>query len=95
MYKRQLLEDIPKLIRLGGIQYELGYLTYLQQPPQGSIYHEVSLQYIGGEFYFYDGALSPKFYIWTQKDFTELKAALCTIVYFKIWICLIIFLWFL
>ena len=79
-----LLEDIPKLITLGQNLYELGYLTYVQQFPQQTVYHEVSLQYIGGEFYFYDGALSPKFYIWTKKDYTEANAGLSSIVYFKI-----------
>jgi len=79
-----LLEDIPRLITLGGNRYELGYLTYVQHYPQETVYHEVSLQYIGGEFYFYDGALSPKFYIWTKKDFTDANAGLSSIVYFKI-----------
>ena len=77
------LKDIPKIITLGGIQYALDHLTYIQQMPDGWN-HSVSLHYYDAEFHYYDGVSSQKFYTWSKERFTDLNARLFTIAYFKI-----------
>jgi hypothetical protein len=76
------LDDIPRYLEMSGVMFELEYLAYSQQMSWGG-YHEVSLHRIKGKWYVYDGASSPKFYLWTKKDFTVLNAFLSNIVYFK------------
>ena len=77
------LDDVPKLVTFGGIRFKLEFLAYMECMPWGG-YHEVSLQYIRGEWYVYDGASSPRFRAWNKKKYTNFNAYLCTIVYFKI-----------
>ena len=83
IFRSPPLKDIPKIITLGGIQYALDHLTYIQRMPDGWN-HSVSLHYYDAKFHFYDGGSSTKFHIWSNERFTDLDAKLYTIAYLKI-----------
>jgi len=78
-----LLEDIPKIIKMGDIVYKLEYITYAQDIPNATLKHEVSLQFIRHTWYVYDGVQTPKFRRWHHKDYHVRNAKLDTVVYFK------------
>ena len=83
--KNPVLSRIPKFLRLGGIDLKLGYVSYCQTVPGlPRLMHEVSLQNIRGEWYLYDGLLTPRFKRWTQPKYQENNARMSTLVYFKL-----------
>jgi hypothetical protein len=79
-----LLDDIPRFLVFGTIQYKLEYLSYSQETTLPNCYHEVSLQFIRQQWYIFDSALSPRFRWWGGKRYTYRNARLETIVYFRL-----------
>jgi len=78
------LHEVPKFLRVGGINFKLGYVSYSQRIPSTlRMTHEVSLQNIRGEWYLYDGLISPKFKRWTEDSYNVNNARMNTLVYFK------------
>ncbi|MDZ7935232.1 MAG: hypothetical protein U5M51_09760 [Emticicia sp.] len=79
-----LLSDIPQIIQFNNVIFKLEYITYVQDVPNSSFLHEVSLQFIRQKWYLYDGTKSPKFKLWSGAQYNLFNANLQSVVYFKI-----------
>jgi hypothetical protein len=80
-----LLDDIPKLVKMGDIVFKLEYITYIQDvPSHPNEFHEVSLQFIRQQWYLYDGGRTPAFRRWGGKKYDQLNSRLQNVCYFKI-----------
>jgi hypothetical protein len=77
------LSQIPKFLRVGGIDFKLSFISYSQDiPGHANLKHEVSIHLIRGQFYLYNG-LSPLFSKWVDPTYEVGDAGLFMIVYLR------------
>lgn len=78
-------ENIPLVIDVRGILYQLGYLSYLLPGSGIQLGHKVSLQNIRGNWYVHDSAKTPTFCLWDNTMKYDVKGAILeAAVYFKV-----------
>jgi hypothetical protein len=78
------LSQVVRYFKLGRITFKLGYISYSQLVPGTRMNHEVSLQFIRGAWYLYDGLKSPKFRLWELDSYTTEHARMSALVYFRV-----------
>jgi hypothetical protein len=78
------LSRVPRHFKLNRINFKLGYVSYSQLVPGTRMNHEVSLQFIRGAWYLYDGLRTPKFKLWEADSYNIGHARMSALVYFRV-----------